>query len=142
VRAVTLPGGLAMLPVAGDMARPDSPGRAETCPGWVLLRRPVAALTRQLSAGGRALYIVGETFGGRGIQEVAGWLDGEPWYGPCGTSDTEADLEPGYRLARGRDSAINAALRALGVRAAPGQDEYETIGLTRHRYTEDWTADA
>ncbi len=60
---------------------------------------------------------------------------------PRGTSDTEADLEPGYRLASGRDSAVNAGLRALGVRAAPGQDEYETIGLARHRHTEGWTAD-
>jgi hypothetical protein len=65
---------------------------------------------------------------------------GEPWYGPCGTSDIEADLEPGYRLARGRYSAVNVGLRALGVRAAPSQDEYETIGLTRHRYTAGWTA--
>jgi hypothetical protein len=140
-RAVALPGGLAMLPVTSDMAaRLDPSGRGVTCPGWVLLRRPVAALARQLSAGGRALYIVSETFGGPGIQEAAGWQDGEPWYGPRGTSDIEADLEPGYRLARGRDSAVNAGLRALGVRAVPGKDEYETIGLTRHRYTEDWTA--
>ena len=93
-----------------------------------------------MSAGGRALYIVSETFGGPGIQEAAGWQDGEPWYGPRGTSDIEADLEPGYRLARGRDSAVNAGLRALGVRAVPGKDEYETIGLTRHRYTDGWTA--
>ena len=140
-RAVALPAGLAMLPVTSDMAvRLDPSGRGGTCPGWVLLRRPVAALARQLSAGGRALYIVSETFGGPGIQEAAGWQDGEPWYGPCGTSDIEADLEPGYRLGRGRDSAVNAGLRALGVRAAPGHDEYETIGLARHRYTARWTA--
>lgn len=73
VRAVALPGGLATLPVAGDRAaRPDPPGRAGTWPGWVLLRGPVAALTRRLSAGGRALRVVGETLGGRGIQEAAG----------------------------------------------------------------------
>jgi hypothetical protein len=140
-RAVALPGGLAMLPVTSDVAvRLDPPGRGGTCPGWVLLRRPVAALARRLSAGGRALYVVSETFGGPGIREAAGWQDGEPWYGPRGTSDIEADLEPGYRLARGRDSAVNAGLRALGVRAVPGKDEYETIGLTRHRCTEGWTA--
>lgn len=130
-----------MLPVTDDLAAwLDSADRGHRAdPGWVLLRQPVAVLARQLSVGGRALYIAGETFGGPGIQEAAGWQDGELWYGPCGTSDIEADLEPGYRLARGRDSAINAGLRALGVRAGPGQDEYETIGLARHRFTEDWT---
>lgn len=139
-RTVPLPGGLAMLPVTEDVAAWLDPGvEGGICPGWVLLRVPVAALARRMSVGGRALYVVGETFGGPGIQEAAGWQDGESWISPCGTSDTEADLEPGYRLARGRDSAINAGLRALGVHARPGQDEYETIGLTRHRYAEDWT---
>lgn len=129
-----------MLPVTEEVAERLDPGAgAGICPGWVLLRVAVAALARRMSEGGRALYIVGETFGGPGIQEAAGWRDGEPWYGPCGTSDTEANLEPGYRLARGRDSAVNAGLRALGVRALPGQDEYATIGLDRHRHTEDWT---
>jgi hypothetical protein len=129
-----------MLSVTSNIAaRLDLPGRGGTCPGWGLLLRPVAVLARQLSAGGRALYIVSETFGGPGMQEAAGWQDGEPCYGPCGTSDLAADLEPGYRVARGRDSAINAGLRALGVRAVPGKDEYETIGLTGHRYTGDWT---
>jgi hypothetical protein len=96
---VALPGRLAMLPVTSDMAVwLDRSVRSKTCPGWVLLQQPVAGLARRLSAGGRALYIVSETFGGRGIQEAAGWQNGEPWYGPCGTSDTAADLEPGYRL--------------------------------------------
>ena len=45
-------------------------------------------------------------------------ITGCHWYGPCATSDTEADLESGFRLACGRDSAVNAGLRALGVRAA------------------------
>lgn len=139
---VALPGGLVMLPVTGDLApcldrAGDRDGEAWA--GWLLLRAPVAALARRLSAGGRALYIAGETFGGPGIQEAAGWREGEQWCGPCGTSDSAVDLEPGYRIASGRDSAINAGLRALGVHAGPGQDEYATIGLTRHRYTEDWT---
>lgn len=150
VRPVALPGGLAMLPVTDDVAaRLDVAACLEDAddgghgvgPGWVLLREPVAALARLLSAGGWALYVAGETFGGPGIQEAVGWRDGELWYGPCGTSDIEADLEPGYRLARREDSAINAGLRALGVRARPGRDEYDTIGLTRHRHTEDWLRD-
>ena len=60
------------------------------------------------------------------------------FYGPAGTCDLEADREPGYQVAPHRDSAINGGLRAMGVQAAPGVDEYETIGLTRHRTIDDW----
>jgi hypothetical protein len=59
--------------------------------------------------------------------------NGEPWYGPCGTSEVGADLEPGYRLAGVARARFNTGLRALGVRAVSGQDEYETIGLARLR---------
>jgi len=52
------------------------------------------------------------------------------FYGPAGTCDLEADREPGYQVAPHRDSAMNGGLRAMGVQAAPGVDEYETIGLT------------
>ena len=137
---MALPARLAMLPVTSDMAvQLDPSGRGGTCPGWVLLRWPVAALARQLSAGGRALYIVSETFGSLGIQEAAGWQDGEPWYGPCGASEIEADLEPGYRMARAHDSAVNSGLRARRARR-PRHDEYETTGQARHQYTAGWTA--
>lgn len=143
-RPVAMPGGLAVLPVTDDLAawlEDADDGVRRVGPGWVLLREPVAALTWRLSAGGWALYVASETFGGPGIQEAVGWQDGDLWYGPCGTSDVEADLEPGYRLARREYSAINVGLRALGVRADPGRDEYGTIGLARHRHTEDWIRD-
>src|SRR5215470_16058163 len=77
----------------------------------------------------------------RGYYLRRSWLDGRLLYGPSGTCDSEADLEPGYHLIPRCDSAINAGLRILGVRASPGQDEYQAIGLTRHRYTEDWAVE-
>ncbi len=36
------------------------------------------------------------------------------------------------------DSAINVGLRMMGVQASPGLDEYETVGLAKHRFTDDW----
>jgi hypothetical protein len=137
-----LAGRLTMLPVTDEVARgldQAATGDDRINPAWVLLRQPVAALARQMSAGRRTLYIVGETFGGEGTQEAIGWQDGRLWYGPSGTCDIEADLEPGYHLISRFDGAINAGLRRLGVRASGGLDEFETIGLTRHRHTEDWT---
>ena len=88
------------------------------------------------------MYVFGETFGGPGTQEAIGWDRGKLFYGPAGTCDCDADLEPGYHVAPRRDSAINVGLRAMGVQAAPGLDEYETVGLTRNRFTDDWIKDA
>jgi len=35
-----------------------------------------------------------------------------------------------------------SGLRAIGVVAAEGNDEYGTIGLDKHRTTEDWLQDS
>jgi hypothetical protein len=91
-----------------------------------------------MSADRKALYVFGETFGGPGTQEAVGWCEGRLFYGPTGTCDLEADLEPDYQVARDRGSAINDGLRVMGVEATPGVDKYETIGLTRHQMTGDW----
>ncbi len=126
-RTVPLPAGLTMLPLVGELARrPGQPGAERRIrPGWKLRER-IAELARQISADRRALYVLGETFGGPGAQEAIAWQDGQVLLGPLGTCDIEADLEPGYRLVPRCDSA------------QAGQDEYETAGLTRHRHTEDW----
>jgi hypothetical protein len=47
----------------------------------------------------------------------------------------------GHALVPPRESAINAGLRALGVLAEAGRDEYEAVGLTRHWFAEDWLTD-
>jgi hypothetical protein len=120
-RTVLLSAGLTMVPLAGELARrPGQPGAERLVrPGW-MLRERIAELARRISAGGRALYVCGEAFGGPGVQEAVAWQDGQVMLGPLGTCDLEADLEPGYRLVPRRDSAINAGLRALGVRAQAG----------------------
>jgi hypothetical protein len=71
------------------------------------------------------------------VKESIAWRAGQLLYGPSGTCDIEADFEPGYHLAAG-DNAVNAGLRAIGVRATDGRDEYATVGLDRQRMTEDW----
>jgi hypothetical protein len=57
--------------------------------------------------------------------------------GPRERATLRRTFEPGYHLAP-HDSAVNAGLRAIGVRAADGRDEYGTAGLSRHRMTGDW----
>jgi hypothetical protein len=74
--------------------------------------------------GGAFAYIETEYFGGIGSQGAAIFSDQLP---PIRMADTETD-------ARGRpDGPINRALRSLGVRASPGQDEFDAVGLQRFR---------
>lgn len=140
LKTVPLPARLTMLPLTEEVLGhlgAVGPDVDRIKPDW-MLRRRVAALAARMSADRRALYVFGETSGGPGTQEAVGWREGRLFYGPAGTCDLEADREPGYRVVPHRDSAINAGLRAMGVQAAPGADEYETIGLTRHRMTDGW----
>ena len=137
---VPLSGQLRLVPVTEDLLGPraaGSPDADPVYPGWVLNAR-VCRLACEMSSDRRVLYVWGETFGGPGTQEAAGWDHGKLVYGPAGTGDLEADLEPGYRVVPRSDSAINAGLRMMGVQASPGLDEYATVGLARHRFTDDW----
>jgi hypothetical protein len=141
VRIVPLSGQLHLVPVTEDLWGPVAAGSLDAdeavYPGWVL-RTGVCRLAREISGDRRVLYVCGETFGGPGTQEAAGWDHGKLVYGPSGTCDLESDREPGYRVVDRRDSAINAGLRMMGVQASPDLDEYAVAGLARHRFTEDW----
>jgi hypothetical protein len=139
--AVPMPGGLTMLPVTSEMLSgldPDAIGDQRIRGSWNL-KQPVAALAKALSRDRRVLYLFSETWAGPGIKECIAWRAGQLLYGPSATCDIEADLEPGYHLAPG-DDAVNAGLRAIGVHATDGRDEYATVGLDKHRMTEQWLA--
>ena|SRR5262245_24042472 len=75
------------------------------------------------SRGGALMYFETDYFGGQGTQAAAVFQDGALVFGP-----ESAELGP-----------INAALQLLGVRIAPpAVDEFDTVGLGRHRHTNDW----
>jgi hypothetical protein len=75
------------------------------------------------SRGGALMYFETDYFGGQGIQTAAVFQDGALVFGP-----ESAELGP-----------INAALQLLGIRVKPpAVDEFDTVGLGRHRHTEDW----
>jgi hypothetical protein len=140
--AVRLTAELTMLPLTqealGHLGAAD-PNDDRIKPGWVL-RRAAATLGELMSADRTVLYVFAEAFGGPGAQEAVAWREGRLFFGPIGTCDLEVDREPGYQVATRRDGAVNRGLRAIGVHAAPGTDEYESVGLTRHRMIEDWAA--
>lgn len=67
------------------------------------------------------IYIEADYWGGKGTQIVIIWENKQRRY-----------------LSHFTDREINKALKALNIVAAQGKDEFDTVGLGRHRTTEDW----
>ena len=78
---------------------------------------------RLASRQGTLMYFETEYLGGLGYQGAAVFQHGELIFGPQSA----------------KTGAINQGLKLLGIRIKPtARDEFETIGLGRHRDTERW----
>ena len=73
------------------------------------------------SRGTTIAHVSAGYFGGVGSQSATVWSDGK---------------------IVAQDVDVNTALRRLGVTAASGQDEWDTVGLGRFRKTSTWAAQA
>ncbi len=130
ITVVALPHDLGLLPLVPDLVKAlgplaDSDG-AERLEDLEYVKPAVLWLAARLSAAGRVVYVEAEFFGGVGEQISAGWEAGQLVFGPVNAGD-----------------AINQALRWLGVKVepVPGEllsDEFDGLGLGRHRFTERW----
>jgi hypothetical protein len=123
-KPVALGGELAMLPLREvdlhSFRDVLSPGETK---GFCHLSKQLIEELRRSSCDGPLMYFETEYFGGLGMQGAAVFQDGEPTFGP-----KWAEIGP-----------INQALQLLGVRVErPARDEFETVGLGRHRNTEGW----
>ncbi|MFB7576979.1 MULTISPECIES: hypothetical protein [unclassified Streptomyces] len=87
-------------------------------------------LLAQWSAAGPVAYAEAEYFGGVGEQRAAVWVDGTLALGPLDA--------PTRRWFSRAVSPISQALRRLGARRGLGEDEFEAVGLDRHRNNDDW----
>jgi hypothetical protein len=97
-------------------------GEGDHSDHFIYLSVAVAEWIAEASEKGPLAYVEADYFGGIGKQSSVVWKEGK------------VILEP----AHGERGPINRALRALGVRAQPNKDEFETVGLRRHRDMEDW----
>ena len=121
---VTLTRGLRLIPLTDDVLDALSPAPSGTVgtEEFTHLTGPLAALIGLLSQAERVAYVEAEYFGGMGTQVAAVWDGGRVLWGP-------------ERAERG---PINHALRLLGVRRTPRQDEFECAGLNQYRHLDDW----
>jgi len=126
--------GFALLPITDDL-RSELEGQS---PGDATLSAAplneifcgLYALALKVSQHVPVAYASTEYFGGQGGQDAVVWHKGRATFSPS----TE-----GYNC-EWPNSAISQALREIGVARAEGQDEFDTIGLGRHRETHRWAA--
>ena len=81
------------------------------------------------SSRGPVGYVEAEFFGGVGTQQAALWTAGRLSLGPISVDEGQ----PG--------SPISELLRHLGVDRGDHYDEFEAVGLDRHRWTDEWQQD-
>lgn len=119
----------------------DIPAPGNLVPGFLELTEKLAEEAAEASSAGPVLYLHMEFHGGAGTHDAMGWHKGAAAFGPLFTrTPREAAAEQYVAVQSGRDMAINAGLRWLGVKAAEGKDEYATLGLDRYRWNADWLA--
>lgn len=82
------------------------------------------------SVGGPVAYVEADYFGGHGTQSAQVWDGGETVLGPVRLAAGEPAPAGG--------SPISQALRRLGAVRGEYFDEFEAVGLGRHRDTDDW----
>jgi hypothetical protein len=126
-RSVPLAQGLALIPlpdatlVACRLMEPDSKYEAFYMLGGEPLPAPLADLLRDVSADGVVAYVEAEYFGGLGGQASVVFDRGSLVFGPV------------------QEGGINQALRYFGVTVEPAAlDEFDSVGLGRHRGINDW----
>lgn len=124
---VELTQGLALLPLRDqDIDSFLAPPHGRHADGFTYLSDQLQIELVAASDGGEILYFETEYFGGVGTQGAAVYSNGALVFGPKSAEE----------------GPINEALRVLGVSAGSKRDEFEAVGLDRHRHTEDWLESA
>jgi hypothetical protein len=92
---------------------------------------------QELSCSAPVMYCEAEYFGGSGGQLAVVWQNRAVVFGPICPRWGQPDQPLNVHLLS--DMAINRALKVLGVEASLPSDEFDTVGLSKHRHTEDWS---
>lgn len=133
-RAVDLEQGFALVPYTGGAYDRFLGRHGEPLHPFDRLGSTVAELLANASRRGPLAYVEAEYFGGTGEQHAAVWDGGVLAWGP---------ISIGFRQAISAEgTAISRALRRIGVvNTGEAYDEFEAVGLRRHRHLEDWLPD-
>jgi hypothetical protein len=129
-RLAPLRQGLSLMPVTDEVVDAVTDDSGTGVLGFERLPAGLAKLLVRWSAAGPVAYVEAEYSGGVGGQRAAVWVEGALALGPLDESAKES--------APPATSPISQALRQLGARRSPGEDEFDAVGLGRHRTNGDW----
>jgi len=134
LRTVALQQQFALLPITNDVF--DALGGGEDrpfAPIFHFMSRGIASLAEHLSARAPIAYCEADLFGGTGEQAVVVWNGSTVTLGPV-AHEFEWNVPDPPR----EQWPINSALAALGAIQGEASDLFDAIGLSRHRWIEDW----
>ncbi|MGC9381237.1 hypothetical protein [Streptomyces sp. MH13] len=129
-RVVPLRQGLSLMPMTDEVFGAVTDGSAVRALGFWKLPGGFEISLARWSAAGPVAYVEAEYFGGVGEQRAAVWADGALAVGPLDV--------PARKWMVRAVSPISQALQQLGVKRSLGGDEFEALGLGRHRNADDW----
>ena len=133
VRAVELGQGIWLLPITRALrAGWGAAGAMPFGQTFLFLSAEIEAIACQVSRIGLVAYLEAEIFGGAGDQAAVAWRDGEVCLGPVTTQGWVQEPSNSAQW------PFNRALRELGVARGDAFDEFDAVGLGKHRHTEDW----
>lgn len=127
---VVLRHGTAMLPMMNALFDAVTDGASEPPLGFWKLPGGFDRVLAEWSSAGPVAYIEAECFGGVGSQRAALWKDGHLAFGPMSIDDGQPWP--------GEGTPISQVLARLGVDRTGYIDEFDAVGLSDHRHTEDW----
>lgn len=129
---VTLGQGIAMVPMTDELFAAVTDGDSDRPLGFWKLPGGFERVLSDWSTAGPVGYVEAEYFGGFGGQRAALWVDGAVAVGPLAADASQqstADASP-----------ISEVLRQLGVKRDNQGDEFDVVGLGRHRHTSEWAS--
>jgi hypothetical protein len=129
-RVVLLGQHLSLLPMTDAPFDAVTVAGAPELDGFWKAHAGLGRLLAACSATGPAAYVEADYFGGTGTQSAQVWDVGKVALGPLHKGEQEKFAAGG--------SPISQALRRLGVTKGDHVDEFDAVGLGRHRRTDDW----
>jgi hypothetical protein len=129
-RLARLGQGLSLMPMTNDLFDEVTNGDTTGPLGFSRLPGGFDARLAAWSATGAVAFVEADYFGGVGEQRAAVWADGALALGPLALGEGEPFPPDG--------SPVSRALRHLGATAHPGEDEFSSVGLHRHRHNRAW----
>ncbi|NEA26602.1 hypothetical protein [Actinomadura bangladeshensis] len=129
-RVVLLGQHLSLLPMTNALFDAVTVAGAPELDGFWKAPAGLGRLLAACSATGPAAYVEADYFGGTGTQSAQVWHAGKVVLGPLHKGEREMFAADG--------SPISQALRRLGAAKGDHVDEFDAVGLGRHRRTDDW----